>query len=357
LRKVAHALHNDLPIMKKHSPSIALLLALGASVAGCAADVGGDDGDGSGSGSGSGSGAVPLTAEGKYSLKSDFDIATNMPGTAGDVINGFIAATDEPDDPTKWIMEQLVAQLPDGSFKNTVKGAIPFVAGYLNDRLLEVAPEFVTRIVEIGDKFGQVARHFGTMETLEVNNAGLATHVVTGVQFTVDQLELQYAFKDYQLADVTVPGVTVALDKTGKLTVSDHKVPLSYGKVLRIALDEVIIPIVDPTAVTLEDVLKNVVNCQAVGTYVYEAIGLGSPSTFESACNSGLKAGAAAAYSQIGKIDSSALEFGILGVAKGIDKNKDGKMDSIQTGAWSGTLTYGGNAAPLAKGTFMGERI
>ena len=30
---------------------------------------------------------VPLTAEGKFSVQSDFDIATNMPGTAGTVVN------------------------------------------------------------------------------------------------------------------------------------------------------------------------------------------------------------------------------------------------------------------------------
>ena len=97
-------------------------------------------------------------------------------------------------------------------------------------------------------------------------------------------------------------------------------------------------------------------NCQAVGHYVYEAIGIGSASTFESACKSGLKFGAQTIYAQIDHIDSSALEFGINGIAKGVDKNKDGKMDKIQTGAWAGTLSYGGHGAPLAHGTFVGER-
>ena len=32
-------------------------------------------------------------------------------------------------------------------------------------------------------------------------------------------------------------------------------------------------------------------------------------------------------------------------------------MDSIQTGAWTGTLAYGGAAAPLASATFIGERV
>lgn len=344
--------------MKTRSHSIALALALGSVVTGCAAsapDAGDDYEDGSGSGSNEQD--VPTSAEGKFSVTSTFDIATNLPGTAGDVINNIIDATDSADDPTHWILDKLVAQLPDGSFKNTVKGAIPFLAGYLNDRLLDVAPDFVVTLRDVGNKFGQIARNFSTMETIEINAAGQATKVVTGLQFTIDQLDLQYAFKDYQMADVTIPNLAVALERTGKLTISEHKVGLSYGKVMRIALDEVVIPLIDPSAVTLSDLLKNVVNCQAVGAYVYEALGIGSASTFQSACTTGLQVGGQAVYSLINKVDDNALEFTVNGVAKGIDSNGDKKMDKIQTGAWTGNLAYAGTPAPLARGTFIGQRM
>ncbi|HEY5952596.1 MAG TPA: hypothetical protein VIV40_44155 [Kofleriaceae bacterium] len=345
--------------MKTNSLSLTMFLALGVTAAGCAASTpdGDDDGMGSGSGSGSGSDTTPLTAEGKYAVTSQFDIATNMPGTAGQVINQIIDATDSPDDPTHWILDQLVAQLPAGSFKNTVQSAIPFVAGYLNDRLLDVAPDFVVTLRDLGNKFGQVARHFGTLETLEVDANGQATKTVTGVHFVVDQLELDYLFKDYAVQDIAVAGVAVGLEQSGRLSIGEHKVPLAYGKVMRIALDEMVIPLIDPSAVTLEDVLKDVVNCHAVGQYVYEAVGIGSASTFETACLGGLKAGANAIYAQMTKVDSVALEFGLTGLAKGVDKNHDGKIDQIQTGAWAGTLAYGGAGAPLAAATFSGQRM
>jgi hypothetical protein len=341
------------------SLSLSLLLALGTGLGGCAANApDDDDGNGGGGGSGGADGEiVPLSPEGKFAMQSTFDIATNMPGTAGAVVNGFIDATDSPDDPTHWILDQIVAKLPAGSFKNTVQGAIPFAAGYLNDRLLDVAPDFVVTIRDLGNKFGQVARKFGTMETLEVTAGGVATKVVTGVEFHIDQIDLQYSFKDYAMADVTIPSLAVGLDATGRLTIADHKVPLSYGKVLRIALDEVVIPMVDPAAFNLEDVLKHLVNCQKVGQYLYEAINIGSASTFQSACDAGLKGGSAALYGLLSKVDSSALEFGINGVARGLDSNHDGKMDKIQTGAWAGTLAYGGNGAPLASGVFLGQRM
>lgn len=361
---MAHALHNATGITKLHSLSFTLLFALGATAAGCATSPSVDDGDNGGDNGGGDDGGgdddvtpVPLTAEGTYAVTSDFDIATNMPGTAGKVINQIIDATDSPDDPTHWILDQLVAQLPDGSIKNTVSSSIPFVAGYLNDRLLEVAPDFVVTLRDLGNKFGQLARHFGTLETYEIGATGTATKTVTGVHFVVDTLELDYAFKDYGITDVSIPNVSVTLEKTGRLSFGEHQVPLAYGKVLRIALDEMVIPLVDPSAVTLEDLLKSVVNCKAVGKYVYEAIDIGSASTFESACLAGLKAGSNAIYAQLGKVDAVALEFGLTGVAKGIDKNKDGKLDQIQTGAWTGTLTYAGAGAPLAHGSFLGARM
>jgi len=341
--------------MMKHSPSLALLLAIGATAAGCAATVGGDDGPGGdGPGSGSGTG-TPLTMQGRYALQSDFDIATNMPGTAGTAVNVFIAATDDPDDPTRYILDLLIAQLPDGGFKNTLKSSEGFVAGYLNDRLLDVAPNFITQIRDIGDKFGQVAHHFGTLETLDVNG-GKATHTIQGLHFKVDGIELDFLFKDYGIKDVAVANVDVAMDQTGKVTLGNHAVPLSMGAMLRIGLDEVVVPLVDPSATSMSDLLHGMVNCQAVGQYVYDAIGLGSPSTFESACNSGLTAGGHAIETQLSNLDTAALEFGIQGTARAIDKNGDRMVDQIQTGTWSGTLSYVGQQAPLASGTFLGSK-
>jgi hypothetical protein len=325
---------------------------------GCAASAPGMGGDDMGSGSGSGSGSVPLTPEGKFKLTSDFDIATNMPGTAGDVINEFIKATDDPDDPSRYILEKLVSTLPDGTFKNVVQGAIPFAAGYLNDRLLEIAPDFVTKILDVGDKFGQVAKHFGTIEELDVAANGMSTHIVNGVHFKVDQTELDFMFKDVGIKDVTVANVQVTLDATGRLAIADHKVPLTYGAMVRLGVDEVVIPLVDPSATDLSDLLHNMVDCHAVGQYLYDAIGIGSPSTFEQGCTSGLTAGAHEVYTLIDHIDTAALEFDIQGVAKGVDKNNDKKMDSIQTGNWTGNLSYSGAPAPLPpKAPFSGERM
>src|SRR5687768_16143560 len=100
---------------------------LGAlTVTGCAAQpvapVGGDDDDVPPD-----EPPVPTTAEGKYSVNSEFDLATNAPGTAGQIANYFINATDDPDDPTKFLVDELIKALPDGSIKNFAQQSAPFV--------------------------------------------------------------------------------------------------------------------------------------------------------------------------------------------------------------------------------------
>jgi len=337
---------------------IALLaLALGTTAAGCAADAPGQDDDDDIVNPPGEELPVPLTPEGTFSIQSDFDLATNLPGTAGTVINYFISATDDPDDPTKFIVEQVINALPAGSIKNNLQSAVPFVAGYLNDKLLEVAPDFVTKIVEVGDAFGQVAHHFGTIETLEINTYGGAIKTVTGLHFNVDSVDMDFAFADYGIADVRVEGLQVNLAQTGKLEIPAHKIPMKYGSLLKLAMNQAIIPMIDPSVTDLEGLLKKMINCQAVGQYIYEAIDIGSPSTFESACNGGLKAGSAAFYKALDNVDTAALEFGLTGTARGVDRNRDGKMDDIQTGIWTGELKYAGTPAPLSTAKFFGAKM
>jgi len=339
--------------------NLTLITLLAASVVGCAASVTGTDpGDDPMNPPGDAvpPQEVPLSPQGKFAVTSDFDIATNMPGTVGTVTNAFIQATDGPDDPTRYIVDLLCNQL-SGTAKSACTGASAGLAGYLNDRLLEVAPDFVGKVVDVGKKFGEVAKHFGTLETLEIDATGKTIHTMTGVHFKIDQTALDFAFTDYGMTNTKVEGVTTTLDKLGRLSITDHKMPVSYGKLLKLALNEMIIPMIDPSATDLKDLLTNAVDCMAVGQHVYDYLGFLSPSTFQSACTAGLSAASGLIYAQIDKIDGSALEFGITGMARGLDTNKDGKMDKIQTGKWGGTLSYAGTPAPLATATFFGASM
>ncbi|MCW5801408.1 MAG: hypothetical protein KIT31_03285 [Deltaproteobacteria bacterium] len=342
----------------------ALALVLGAAVTGCAADAPADPNDPNDP-SDVDPNAPPPDATGKYAMRSTFDLASNAPGAAGAVVNAIIAATDEGDDPAKWILEQAINAMPSGTFKNVVNGAKPFIAGIINDRILSIAPDFVTTMVQVGNDVGQVARGFGLNETLDVSKAGdayAATKTVKGVHFKIDGLESDHAFSDFGVSETVVSQIGVTVSKTGQLAIADHKVGLSYGKVIRIGLDAAIIPSLDPSAQNLGQLLQHLVNCNAVGTAINDAvistIGFGpGAGTFTSACNAGLVAGANFIYSKVDAIDGQAMELGLAGTAKALDKNNDKKLDTIQTGTWTGTATYAGTPAPLATATFYGERM
>jgi hypothetical protein len=346
--------------------SFVLALAIGTAAAGCAADMPDPGPGGGGGGGGGGEETLPPTdATGRYQMTSTFDIASNMPGKVGAVTNAFIDMTDGATDPADWILEQIIAKVSNSTLKSLLNGARPFVAGYLNDRLLQFAPDFVTTIVQVGQDFGQAARNFGLNETLDVSGGdGVYSSTVSaiGVKFKIDNVESDIMFSDHQMAPVTAPAVGITLDSTGKLDIAEHKLPLAFGKVLRIGLDAVIIPAVHPTATDLPTLLASLVNCQAVGQIINDALvqqfGFGGgASTWATACGAGLVLGAQTVYSKIDSIDSSALEFGLTGTAKAVDTNGDRKIDRLQTGKWTGTLSYSGTPAPLSAATFIGTRM
>jgi hypothetical protein len=354
---------------------LASILALGAAASGCAAQSpgnGGDDGSGGagggGGGGGDGSGTPQsLDASGKYSMQSTFDIATNVPGTAGTIVNDIIDATDSPNDPTQWVLQQLVNALPNGTAKTLLNGALPFVSGYLNDQVLAWAPDFVTTMVQVGNDFGDITKHFGLNEQLEIAPAATdgnysATRTALGAHFKIDTQTFDLKFSDYQVANVVVPGIGVQMDQTGALTVATHKLPLPYGDILHIGLDAAIIPMVDSNAHNLGELLADKIDCAQVGQYINDALeqdlGFGpGAGVLQTACTAGLQAGANAIYAKINSISATALEFDTNGTAKAADTNHDYKVDALQNGKWQGTLSYSGTPAPLAPATFTGARM
>jgi hypothetical protein len=348
--------------------ALALALTLGSTAAGCStadSSMAGDDDGGGDSSGGGGTQKKPLDATGTYAMHSTFDLASNMPGTAGTVVNTIIAATDDSDDPTRWVVDQILAQLPDGSVKSALNFAKSFVVGYLNQRVLNLAPDFFSTMVLVGHDFGDIAKHFGLNETLALTGSGTsytAVHTVTGAHFTLGTQETDYTLATYHVPDVVVNNVAVTMDATGQLTIAAHNVPLTYGKLLRLGLDAAIIPQIDAGAHNLNELLAHQINCQAVGTAIANAIAdfsgfsIGA-STFAAACTAGLNAGANFVYAKINAIDGTALQFGLSGTARGFDRNNDRTIDSIATGTWTGTLSYGQAPSPLVPSTFFGERM
>jgi hypothetical protein len=344
--------------------SLSLALALALPLVGCGDNLdNGNDDTGEGSGSGSGSDEQPepkLDATGTYRINSTFDIAENMPGNAGAFVNGLIDATDDPDDPMSWLLDQMLAQMPNGTLKSILQGAKPFVAGYLNDELTQLAPDLVGTILELGHHMADMTKNFGVNEKLVVGGADqtlVATVVADGVRFTIDANQIDLAFVDHDVDDVIVDGVLITIENESKMLIGEHVMPLPYGKIVRMGLDAAIIPTLDPNAHNLVDLLDGVVHCQAVGQSIADALDFGTPALWASACTAGLSGAANLVYDQIAASDST-LTFHLTGNARASDSNGDHKLDKLQFGVWAGSLGYDATDTPLAQpATFVGQRM
>ncbi|RMH38020.1 MAG: hypothetical protein D6689_20315 [Deltaproteobacteria bacterium] len=308
----------------------------------------------------------PLDVTGTYDVDNHFDIVSGLPGTAGDIVNTFIELTDDPYDPATFLLDKLQDEIDSGVINDLVDAARPALDGFLNDLIRSYSPDFVSTLLDIGDKLGQVTRNLGLESTLKIEIVGgvegddlSATHTVRGVTFRIDGVEYAYSMADLSMDDITVEGVGVRMDGETKVYIDEHSFPVSYGAIAMLALDEVIIPLVDSSATNLQELLSHLVDCYTVGVEIANYIGVGSPGLYEGACELGIAAAASEIENQIRSIDDAGIVLTIHGDAKPQDTNTDRKVDVLLNGRWEGTISYAGTDAALSRddNTFRGERM
>lgn len=228
---------------------------------------------------------------------------------------------------------------------------------------MEAAPDLVDQLVEVGDRFGQVAREFGINSTLEVvadSGDGMsATHTAMGYHFAINGTEHAYTLDELERDPVAVEGVGVTFDGTS-LSLSEHSVPLQYGGFLAMVLDDVIIPQVRPGAHDLGDLLQSLVHCDAVGQRIYDELGVASPAVFAGLCTMGLETGAGFVMNKLVSIDEQAqVTLSIAGTAHAADVSGDRRIDTLSSGEWTGAIDYLGSTGNLLDNanTFTGQRM
>jgi hypothetical protein len=303
--------------------------------------------------------AVALEVAGDYRLTSELDLASGIPGTAGDVINTFIDMTDDPNDPATWVLDEIVANVDSDTVREFIEEARPALDILLKEVLIQSTPDIVARLIELGDAFGQVARRFGTLSTLQIaadpDDGFAAQHLLTDLVFLIDGDSFPMSLEEI---GAPTPPATVAFDYDAlRFQIGAHDFPLSYGTILMVALDQLIIPLVDPYAHDLESLLVNAVDCAAIGDALAEYIGFGSDDMYEGFCVLGIETATGWVEDQIRSLDGTAMRLGLSGAARWLDTNEDHTVDLLQGGVWEGAMTYGDTPAPLGESIFRGERI
>jgi hypothetical protein len=295
---------------------------------------------------------IPTSPGGVFALTSRFDV--EVPPAAAPVIAALTAATDGPDDPTRFLVDRMIATLPDGPVKIIAIQAAPYIAAYLQQRLLDIAPRLVDGLRAISDGLSRIAGQVGTIETLEIAASGAAVRTIDGARFEIGATATTIRFAEAGLADIAA-AVQVTLDPAGQVAISRHGHRLPYGALLRLGLERAVVPLVEPAARDLATALGLLVNCDRVATLIAGHLGIGSPALYRTACRAGMTAIASEIDSCIAAIDQAELALDLTGTATGVDLDDDGTMDELHDGTWAGALTSATVRYPINAARFTGR--
>lgn len=307
----------------------------------------------------------PFSLAGSYDIDSNFDVVSGMPGDLGNAINEIIAITDGPNAPATYLLDKLEDEL--GSTAANILGALrPGIDATVADLIRQNAPNLVNDLINLGNDFGEAARKFGTDSTFVITESSasgdsgyVARHTMHGFHFRVNNQNFGFTNDELGEEDVEVANIGVSMT-ADKVTVQAHDMPIQYGGFLAMALENVLVPAIDPNATSLYELLDSRIDCNAVGAALNDAIGFGGASFYAGACRGAVAAAANAVIDQLLDIDEKAqVTLKITGTARMQETNGDRKVDSLTQGKWSGAIDYLGEQGNLEGdvNTFTGTRV
>ncbi len=293
---------------------------------------------------------APTILTGTYDVVGQLDLAT-LPAPAVELLAELSNATDTPDDPARYLVDHMVAALPDGIVKLIASGLSGFVASYVELELDKIAPNFAPGLRALSLGLGSVGRHVTTIERLIIASDGIMTRSLIGLQLANTPVELAAGGAPDELSITRA-----AVDGEGTVAIATHKLALPYGEMLRLGLDRAVIPPIDLGAGNLADTLRDLVDCHQLGVTVAAHAPIGSAGLYETACTIAMTKLASDVYAKLAAIDDAPFELNVSGTALGFDRDGDGTMDELRSGVWAGTTSYGGAKGPIGAATFTGVK-
>lgn len=278
---------------------------------------------------------IPHDPAGTFEVTSTLDVPVTE--TAKPLLAFVQDATNGADDPMRYVLDRMVAELPEGTPRTIAELTVPFVAAYLDEKLAEVAPRLAPGMRAIAEGLARVITHVELVETFTVATNGAAVRSVRGARFDITPDAPVLAFGSHGMANVTA-STRVSLDRSGGIAIARHALELRHGSLVRLGLDRAVIPSVEPRARELGDALTALVDCERVGELVADKLGVGAPALFGTACAAGMDALADEVYAQIAALDAQPLVLELTGSADGFDVDHDGTLDELRAGQWRGTI-------------------
>ncbi|HTL33190.1 MAG TPA: hypothetical protein VL326_08700, partial [Kofleriaceae bacterium] len=154
---------------------------------------------------------IAVSPVGRYDIVTSYAFAAPPPDAAA-VLAELQSATDGPDDPARYLVDMLVARLPDPEVQEVAARLAPFLAAYLQTRLSAFAPQLAPAIRDMSARLSDISRRMETVETLTIATDGTARRDVYALRFGP-------AVVDFSQIDPVLASATLSGDQ---LTIGTH---------------------------------------------------------------------------------------------------------------------------------------
>jgi hypothetical protein len=283
--------------------------------------------------------------DGTYGLTNKFDVQTNFTGSkfAG-VLNVLSQISDDPLDPGKYVVDRVLDEVDNKAIQAVALVLKPALYKEVNKLLYAIAPKLTATFKQLAKDLSTIARQFEVVSTLTSpapqpgNLPMVADHELQEIAWTLGGTRAEVTFKQLNLQNPIAKNVQLTLANGTDLSIREHTFQLNYGAFLLVALDNLVIPRLEPGAKDLEDLLQAQIDCVKVGQTMNKTIGLGGAQLWVSACNIAVTAVATYMEYEIAAMDSNDTSLTIKGQSKIYDPQKSGTFSLLTKGLWSGTL-------------------
>ncbi|RMG15802.1 MAG: hypothetical protein D6729_12055 [Deltaproteobacteria bacterium] len=316
----------------------------------------------------------PRDLTGAYDYEVSFDMSGAVPGTVGDVINVLAQMFDDPDDPARYLVDQVESLLG-----TTIPTFIKNTAIRMVDDLIRniVPPEFLQWAQYVGDAARVVTTptFAGTLTIGEAMDGSLSaverwTEVVFTWRGKCDPAanpgcdERRIALRNTMVGEVSATyGVT---ENGDLLEAAEHTRQIQYARFFHVFILNVVYPEIVPGATSSADMLHAFINCTNFADTLDESDGtvdgifdIGVTFTnqeIEQYCGDALNLVGGLVDDQLDRLASGVESTVTLtGIAEIVDADKDLVVEKLDNGQWQGTIQVDGTDE-LVTGTWSATR-
>lgn len=295
---------------------------------------------------------------GVFDMTETFDVTEGFPSSINFILD---AATGLTTDPANWLIDLAVASGLPSWLTSLLDDSRLLISGYINDAIAGLnRPSYVDEILMAGAELDRVFTELTIAGTLSISEAnefgeGIAVHRLRELRVPVGDEIVTRPLRDQRVDDVGI----VFTD--GMQSIAPHTFMVSLGEIMRIVLNDIILPRLPDSPGSLGELLGNLINCDGLGDASF--LPMDTPQTIRDGLETVCEAGIAWAGNKIEEEIGALLDWDTLtlsGEGMTMDEDQDYRADEFEGTAdavWSGGPGGDLNVMGTLRGVREGELL